>query len=267
MAEWPKSLWVIGCGNMGGAILSRWLDSGLPHDAVTVVDPKPGALPDGVRCIDAVPADVGAADMLLLAIKPQMLGDVAPSLAPLLTGNSQLISILAGTTVATLRDYFPAVGRVLRIMPNMAVGVGKAPILIADDASLDDGDKAAAEALFAPLGESFWLAEEQMGLATALAGCGPAFLFRFIDTLAGAAAELGLDPSQAAQMALLTVEGAAELAAASDVDPGTLADRVASPGGVTREGLSVIDADDRMLRLMVDVLRAARDRDIELSGG
>src|SRR3546814_18333413 len=102
-----------------------------------------------------------------------------------------------------------------------------------------------------PLGLAEWLKDEtQFNLVTALSGCGPAYLFRFIDALAGAATRLGLPEDQAARLALATVRGASTLAAHADVAPGVLADRVASPGGMTREGMNVLDKDDRLLELL-----------------
>ncbi len=258
---WPKSLWIVGCGNMGGAILGRWLEAGLDPTRVTVIDPHAQNLPAGITRCDSAPTDVPPPELLLLAIKPQMLGDLAPGIAVGLSPNTLLLSILAATPLTLLREHFASVEAVVRIMPNMAVSVGKAPVLAVDDPALEVATRAQVEALLAPLGGHFWLAEEQMALGTALAGSGPAFLFRFIDALGGAAHDLGLPADQAAALALQMVEGAAQLAAASEVAPGTLADRVASPGGVTREGLNVIDEGQRLRHLLRDVLRAARDRD------
>jgi len=100
---------------------------------------------------------------------------------------------------------------------------------------------------------------------TALAGSGPAFVYRFIDALGGAAAELGLPTDQAARLALATVEGAAALAARSDAEPAELARRVASPGGVTQVGLDLLDEGGRMRGLMLDTLRAASARSAEMA--
>jgi pyrroline-5-carboxylate reductase len=113
-----------------------------------------------------------------------------------------------------------------------------------------------------------WLDDEaQFDLVTALAGSGPGFVYRFIDALAGAAVDLGLDADTAAQLALATVDGAATLAAAADVSPAALADRVASPGGMTREGLNVLDNGDALRRLLAETLRATRDKGAALSKG
>ena len=116
-----------------------------------------------------------------------------------------------------------------------------------------------------PLGLVEWIADERLfDLVTALAGSGPAFLYRFVDALAAAGAARGLPPEQAGRLALATVEGAARLAADAAVSPGVLADRVASPGGSTREGLDVLDRDQALVALLTGTLAAAarRNRDM-----
>jgi pyrroline-5-carboxylate reductase len=124
----------------------------------------------------------------------------------------------------------------------------------------------AVTALMEPLGSPEWLEDEsRFDLVTALAGSGPAFVYRFIDALAAGAAQLGLDPAQAQRLALATVEGAAALAAGADAPPGELARRVASPGGTTEAGLAVLDADAALARLVRATLDAAAGRGAELA--
>jgi pyrroline-5-carboxylate reductase len=150
-------------------------------------------------------------------------------------------------------------------MPNLAAAIGKSPVALFAQ-GLDDAGKAAVTALMQPLGLPEWLEEEaQFDLITALAGSGPAFVYRFIDALAAGAAALGLDRAQADRLALATVEGAAALAAASPHGPGELARRVASPGGTTEAGLKVLDADQAILRLAEATLKAAADRSAEMA--
>ncbi len=263
-AVWPENIWVIGCGNMGGSILQAWLDNGAPAEAVTVIDPSPSRLPDGLSARADLPEGISP-DLVLLSVKPHMLNDVAADLNARLGPDGTLVSILAGTELAMLKKALPAAGTIVRLMPNMAVTVGKSPmIMISQDDSANL--RARMNALFQPLGPPEWLEnEDQMHIATALSGSGPAFLFRFIDALARGAEDLGMESDQAARLALAMVEGAAELAAASPSDPGTLADQVASPNGVTRKGLDVMDADDRANNLLRDVLKAAMERNIEMA--
>ena len=253
-----------GCGNMGGAMLTGWLASGIAPAAFTVVDPHLPQAPAGVRLLRNAPLGEAPPRFLLLGFKPQGLADAAPGIAPLVGANTIVLSILAGVDLATLRARFPGAAAVVRVMPNLAAAVGKSPIaLVGDgDATID----AEVTQLMASLGTAEWLSgEDQMDLVTALAGSGPAFVYRVIDALAAGAADLGLPRGQADRLALAMVEGAAALAAASEHGPGELARRVASPGGTTQKGLDTLDADGRLADLMRDTLRAARDRSAEMT--
>lgn len=254
---------IVGCGNMGGAMLAGWLADGIAPERFTVVDPLLAEAPTGVTLLRELPDE--PFDAILLGVKPQLLGDVAPRLAALAGKATMLLSILAGVELASLAARFPAARGFVRIMPNLAAAIGKSPVaLFAQE--LDDAGKAAVTALMQPLGTPEWLdAETQFDLVTALAGSGPAFVYRFIDALAAGAAALGLDRAQADRLALATVEGAAALAAASPHGPGELARRVASPGGTTEAGLKVLDADAAILRLAEATLKAAAERSAEMA--
>jgi pyrroline-5-carboxylate reductase len=197
-------------------------------------------------------------------VKPQNLGDIAPALEPLAGEGSAVLSLLAGVELETLAARFPRAGGVVRIMPNLAVALGKAPIALAAD-GLGEDARAALAALLAPLGDAQWVAEDKFDLVTALAGSGPAFVYRFIDALSAGAIRLGLAEEQARALALAMVEGAAALAARSEHAPGQLAEMVASKGGVTRRGLDVLDEGEALTRLVTETLRAARDRSAEMA--
>jgi pyrroline-5-carboxylate reductase len=256
------SILICGCGNMGGAMLAGWLAGGFDPARFTVVDPVLVEMPAGVRLLRAVPS--GAFDVVLLGIKPQALGEIAPTIEPATRG-AIVLSILAGAELDTLSAQFPAAKALVRVMPNLAAAIGKSPLgLFAR--GLDDAGRTAVETLLAPLGTAEWLAsEDQLDAVTALAGSGPAFVYRFIAALAESGAALGLDSAQAERLARAMVEGAALLAAASPETPAELARRVTSPGGTTAAGLAVIDADQALLRLVEATLRAARDRGAELA--
>ena len=244
-------------------MLEGWLAGGLDPARFTVVEPSEKAFPGGVTRYRAIP-QTGAFDAILLGVKPQMLDAVAPDVARLASGGVTVLSLLAGVELATLAVRFPAAAAHVRVMPNLAVALGKAPIALAER-GLDEAGRAALVELMRPLGTPEWVGEAEFDLVTALAGSGPAFVYRFIDALAAAAADLGLPREQADRLALAMVDGAAALAAASPDSPGKLADRVASPGGMTREGLDVLDADRALVRLVTETLRAARDRGAELA--
>lgn len=258
-------LWLVGAGNMGGAMLRGWIAAGLDPRQLIVIDPFAADLPEGVAAFPAPPPDGAAPATVVLAVKPQLLDAVAPALAPALEAETLLVSILAGVEIASLRARFPAPGPVLRVMPNLPAAVGKGVMALYGE-NLDAGARGRSEALMAPLGAVEWIAEERLfDAVTAVSGCGPAFLFRFADALAEAGAALGLPADQAARLALATVEGSALFAARSSESPATLADRVASPGGATREGLNRLDADDALKALMRQAVEAAARRSAELA--
>ncbi|MBR0553833.1 pyrroline-5-carboxylate reductase [Stakelama marina] len=261
----PQNIWLIGCGNMAGAMLSQWVASGdVSPSQVTVIDPGTPKIPDGVRHLEKFPEGGDDPDAVMLGVKPQMLDDVAEALAPRIKGVPLLLSILAGVDVAALSDRFDAKA-VVRVMPNLPVGLGKGVVaLYGADPEGEQGK--AATALMDSLGLVEWIREEGLfDTVTALSGCGPGFVFRFIDAIAAAGAELGLPEDQARRLATATVNGSSAMAAGSDETPGVLADRVASPGGSTREGMNVLDDGDALKKLMVKTLTASRDRNHELA--
>jgi pyrroline-5-carboxylate reductase len=252
-------LWLVGCGNMGGAMLRRWLAAGLDSADVTVVTRSGAGVPDGIRSVQRPPPGAEPATVVL-AVKPQQLDTVAPMLATVQP--ALLVSILAGVEVAALAQRIPA-RAIVRAMPNLPVAIGKGVIALH---TRDAHARGAAEALAVPLGHQEWIADEaQFDLVTALAGCGPGFVFRFADALATAGEALGLPADQALRLALATIEGSALMAAAADVSPATLADRVASPGGSTRQGLNVLDRDGALVRLLTDTLAASAARNAEMA--
>lgn len=261
--RWPDSMLLVGCGNMGGAMLEGWLASGMDASRFTIIDPQLGEAPHGVELLRQVPDR--RFDALLLAVKPQLLAEVGPAVASVVTGDCVVLSILAGVRLPHLASRFPKAGGLVRIMPNLAAAIGKSPVALAAQ-GLDAGQSTAVTKLMEPLGTPQWLEDEGLfDLVTALAGSGPAFVYRFIDAMASGAADLGLHPDQARQLALATVEGAALLASGSEHSPAELANRVASPGGTTRAGLDVLDTDEALSRLLEATLRAARDRSAELA--
>lgn len=260
-------LLIVGCGNMGGAMLAGWLAAGVDPQALKVLDPALDTAPEGVELFTSVEEAVAKAghDALLLGFKPQQLRALAKSLQPLAGGEIAVCSLLGGITLDQLNAAFPEARAHVRVMPNLAVSIRKSPVILAER-GLDEAGREAVFALFDRLGTATWLpSEEKFDLVTALAGSGPGFVYRFIDALAGAASELGIDRAEAEALALATVEGASALAAVSGLSPGELADRVASPGGMTREGLNVLDHENALRKLLVECLRATAGRGAQLS--
>jgi len=263
VASWPGSILIIGCGNMGGAMLAGWLAGGVAASRFTVVDPALPQAPAGVELLRSLP-EGRVFDLMLLGVKPQLLDGVAPTLRALAGPQTVVLSILAGGELASLRARFGDARAIVRVMPNLAAAVGKSPMGVAET-GLDDAGRAGVAAFLAPLGTPEWVDESLFDAVTALAGSGPAFVYRFIDALVEGGAAIGLDRAQALRLARTMVDGAAALALASPHEPAELARRVASPGGTTQAGLDVLDADGAILRLTEATLRAARDRSAQMA--
>jgi pyrroline-5-carboxylate reductase len=262
MIDLPGPLWLIGCGNMGGAMLDRWIADGVDPAAITVITRTPRDLPAGVTHATTPPSERPA--IVMLAVKPQQLDIVAPDLAPAIAGVPLLISILAGVEEAALARRFDA-GTIVRAMPNLPVAIGQGVVALHSHGR-DADARSIAEALMLPLGLVEWIDDAALfDAVTALSGCGPGFVFRFIDAMAAAGAALGLPADQAQRLAIATVQGSATMAAGADVSPATLADRVASPGGSTRHGLNVLDEGDALKRLLDATLAASERRNAEMA--
>ena len=257
-----NSILIVGCGNMGGAMLAGWLAGGYAPERFTIVDPVLPAAPDGVALLRSLPE--GHFDAILLGVKPQLFADIAPTVEPLAENVVTVLSMMAGVELSSLAARFPRAAAHIRIMPNLSAALGKSPIALAG-LGLDDQARGAASDFVAPLGHSEWVDEGLFDLVTALAGSGPAFVYRFIDALASGAEALGMARDQADRLALATVEGASALAAASDASPVELARRVTRPGGTTAAGLAVIDEGGVFASLVEATLKAARDRGAEMA--
>jgi pyrroline-5-carboxylate reductase len=256
---------MLGCGNMGGAMLRGWIQAGLDPATVTVIKPTSRGVPEQVAHVSSAPADEPPPRILVLGVKPQLLDVAAPLVSSAVGRNTLVVSMLAGIDLAALRLRFPAAAAVIRVMPNTPAALGRGVLLLQSE-SLDPGSRAIIDALMQPLGLVEWVDDPvRFEAATALSGCGPAFVFRFIDALANAGMALGLPAEQAARLALATVEGATALAADANEAPAILAERVASPGGMTREGLNILDANHALGGLLVDTLAAAMRRGQELA--
>jgi pyrroline-5-carboxylate reductase len=258
----PGPFWLVGCGNMAGAMLEGWLARGLDASRVTVIRRSGRPAGAGVRVLTTLPEDEVPA-LLMLGVKPQQLGEVAPLVAPALEPQTILVSILAGVEQASLRDLFPACRSVFRAMPNLPAALNRGVTGVYSDAE-DADQKLLVERLMSLLGSVEWFDDERLlAVMTALGGSGPAFVYRFTEALAAAAEAQGLPPAQAARIALATVAGASELAALSGATMAELVDRVASAKGTTRAGLDVLD--EGLPRLVREAIEAAVRRSRELA--
>jgi pyrroline-5-carboxylate reductase len=267
----PSSLILVGAGKMGGSMLEGWLKVGVKPEGVTVVDPRPSEEMTrfcSEKGIALNPASVSPADVLVLAIKPQMLDDAAPALNGYLGPQTLIVSILAGKTIGDLKGRLPAASAIVRAMPNLPASIGRGATGAAANSEVSEKQRLMADALLASNGIVEWLSTEDLiDAVTAVSGSGPAYVFHLVECLADAAAAAGLPRDLAERLARATVTGAGELLFQSDLPPATLRQNVTSPGGTTAAALEILMAEPNgMKALMRDAVAAAKRRAGELSG-
>jgi pyrroline-5-carboxylate reductase len=271
MSHWPESLVLVGAGKMGGAMLEGWLAGGLPAKAVTVLDPHPSDAMTALcmaRGCALNPALILPPDVLLLAIKPQMLEAAAPMLQEITSPDTLLVSVLAGKTIANLAERIPEPAAMIRTIPNTPAAVHRGITAAFANAGVGARQKAMAHHLLTAIGDVVWVEDEGLiDAATAVSGSGPAYVFLIAEAMTEAGISAGLPREVAAALARRTVEGAGELMFRSpDIDPATLRQNVTSPNGTTAAALSVLMAKDGLQPLMTKAIAAAKRRAEELSG-
>jgi pyrroline-5-carboxylate reductase len=265
---------LVGCGKMGGALVKGWRKRGISADRIIVVEPSEAARKAastlGVAVLDAPPAVDSARPLaaIVLAVKPQVMGDVAPRYRALVAPSTVALSIAAGTTTANLKAFLGATVAVVRAMPNTPAAVGRGmTVLFAADGVTQAQINLAAE-LMAAVGDVRRVDDEAlMDAVTAVSGSGPAYVFHLIEALAAAGVEAGLEPELAVDLARATVVGSGELARLSPDPPEKLRTDVTSPGGTTEAALKVLMANPGGLKeLMARAVDAAARRSKDLSG-
>jgi pyrroline-5-carboxylate reductase len=257
----------IGGGNMARALISGLLAQGEAAADLCVVEPDAGKREAlradfGVNVSEQLPS-AAAADVIVLAIKPQQLRDIAIFLSSLLR-QQLVVSIAAGIRTPDLIRWLGNYGNVVRVMPNTPAQVqaGVSALYAAPGVSL--AQRQLAGTLLAAVGTCMWLEdEEQMNAVTAISGSGPAYVFYFLEAMQQAGSELGLAPDQAKMLALQTFIGAAKLAAGSPLDPAALRAQVTSKGGTTERALLTME-QAQVKAAIVRAIHAAATRSAEL---
>lgn len=261
---------LVGCGNMGHAMLSGWLSSGrLQTSEVAVVEPN-AALRERAARAGAAAYETAEAlgaiapELVILAVKPQVMGEVVPAyrrFAPAAT----FLSIAAGTPIATFENLLGGDAAIVRCMPNTPAAIGKGMMVTVANGNVPDGAKAFVAGLLSASGEVAEITDENlMDAVTAVSGSGPAYVFHFIECLTKAGETAGLPNETAKLLAMQTVYGAGCLAAQSDDEPGELRRQVTSPNGTTAAALSVFMDASRLEKLVTEAVEAARARSVEL---
>jgi pyrroline-5-carboxylate reductase len=258
----------IGGGNMATALIGGLVAKGFAAQSIKVVEVVPEArkrLADafGVTCVEQPAAATPLGDVVVLAVKPQQMREVARALAPSLRGEL-VLSIAAGIRLADIGRWLGGHARLARCMPNTPALIGAGVTGLYARAEAGPEGRRNAQAILEAVGEVIWVEDEALlDPVTAVSASGPAYVFYFIEALEQAARELGIDAAGARRLAIGTFRGAAELAARSPDAPGTLRERVTSKGGTTERALAAMQAD-RVADAIVRAVRAANERAREL---
>lgn len=265
-----KKIGFLGAGNMGEALIKGLLSAGLVSpDAISAADVRGDRLREleklyGIQVLPDNTALVKRADVVILAVKPQVIAEVLEGVAPALTPEKLLISIAAGVPTSALRACLHNREiRLIRVMPNTPALVLEGATAVARSAALRPGDLETAEAIFAAVGKVVVLEERLMDAVTGLSGSGPAYVALVVEALADGGVRMGLDRATALRLAAQTVLGAARLLLETGIHPGQLKDMVSSPGGTTIAGITALEEGGIRHALISAVERATlRSREL-----
>lgn len=265
------SIVLVGAGNMGGALLGGWLNDGIAVKSVTVIDPSPAdhmkemLSNAGVQHEASAPTDLFP-DILILAVKPQIVDKVIPAVGHLVGDHTAVVSVAAGKTIAQLENRIGKECAVVRAMPNTPALVRRGITVACPNDLVTDVQKSRVERLLLAAGSVEWVMDEPLiDAVTGVSGSGPAYVFYLAECMAMAGMRAGLPEALARKLASETVSGAGELLARSDKAPQILRENVTSPNGTTAAALEILMGENGMRKLLEDAVLAATKRSRELS--
>jgi pyrroline-5-carboxylate reductase len=257
----------IGAGNMARSLVSGLIAAGTDAGRIRASDPdaaqreRLAAL--GIVAVDTNEEAVSGADVVVLAVKPQMLGRVLPGL-PIEAGQL-VVSIAAGVPLEALERWTPAGTAIVRCMPNTPALLGAGVTGMFANAAVSPAQRDSADAVLASAGRTVWVDDEDLlDAVTAVSGSGPAYFFYLMESMIDAGEALGLDRDTATLLTLETAYGAARMAREGDDPPGRLRANVTSPGGTTERAVTILD-DGGVRQALNDAIAGAAQRARELA--
>ncbi len=262
-----QKIGIIGCGNMGGAILKGALESGVisPNQAY-VYDISPTAMEKaknlGVNLADDDEDVCAKSDIILLAVKPQNTAETLAMCKKALDGKA-LMSIVAGVTVERLQKMIDGTPRILRIMPNTPALVFEGAFALCLDNDFTEDELDAAKAIYEKIGVVEMIPEKLIDAVCGLSGGGPAYAAMFIEALADGGVKNGLPRATAYRLAAQTCLGTAKMILETGIHPGALKDMVTSPGGTTIEGCEALERGG-MRYAVIDCINVATEKSKKL---
>ncbi|WP_417681201.1 pyrroline-5-carboxylate reductase [Pseudidiomarina aquimaris] len=272
MSTHSRTIAFIGAGNMTQSIVGGMVASGYPASSVYVSNPSPGKLEKMANELQVNTSQDNAevankADVIVLAVKPQLMADVCAALRKDVANLSEklIVTIAAGIRIEKYRQYLGDDIRMIRVMPNTPSLVGKGMSGLVADERVSDADKNYITEAFDGVGATLWVADEdELDILGAVAGSGPAYFFEFMASLQKAAVKLGFDSDKARAMVQQTALGAAEMAIASELELEDLRKQVTSKGGSTAKGIEQYQAYD-IDKISADAVEAAVKRNQEMA--
>lgn len=267
----PSGITFVGGGNMARSLIAGLTRAGVPTSSIEVVEPQVALRQTlqqehGVRTASAIASAALDGQVVVLAVKPQVMAAVCAELAPRLAAGTLIVSIAAGITLAALRDWVGTGAVLVRAMPNTPALLGAGMTGLYADAEVASADRQAAQAILAGAGQTRWIDEEAlMDAVTAVSGSGPAYVFALAEAMEDAARAQGLPDEAARQMVVQTILGAARMLAEGGQSAGALRQAVTSPNGTTQAALETL-ADGGFHELVGNAVAAAAQRGRELAG-
>jgi pyrroline-5-carboxylate reductase len=267
-----KQIGFVGCGNMGEALVKGLVEASVvPPEAISAADSRSERLVElerryGIRVAKDNVSLVRDADVVLLAVKPQIMAAVLEEIAPSLSRRQLVISVAAGVSTTTIRAGVGKDIRLIRVMPNTPALVLEGATAIAKAKGLESGDLETAQEIFGAVGKVVVLEEELMDAVTGLSGSGPAYVAVVIESLADGGVKMGLDRVTAMTLATQTVLGAAKLLLETGLHPGALKDMVSSPGGTSIAGIAALE-EGGIRTTFIKAVERATHRSRELGRG
>ncbi|WP_454018012.1 pyrroline-5-carboxylate reductase [Azospirillum sp. Marseille-Q6669] len=265
------TLLLAGCGKMGGAMLDGWLKAGIASSVAVI---EPSGLPESLRCnpavvlasgADALPAGF-APDVVVLAVKPQVMDSVLPAYRALVRPGTVFLSVAAGKTIASFEAVLGEGAAIVRSMPNTPAAIGRGMTVAVGNPVVTEAQKSLCDALLRAVGDVAWVEDESLlDPVTAVSGSGPAYVFLMVEAMAKAGEAAGLPAELAMRLARATVAGAGELLHQSPIAAADLRKAVTSPNGTTQAALDVLMAGDGMQPLFDRAVAAAANRSRELA--
>src|SRR5260370_588125 len=264
------TLVLVGCGQMGSAMLRGWLARGAAERFLVV---EPAGAPTALAEAEAVTWHRAASelpvaldpDAVVFAVKPQLIDAIVPGYRRWVRPQTLFLSIAAGTTIAGLARHLGEAA-IVRCMPNTPAAMGRAITVACPTPRVSAAQRKLCDALLAAIGDSTWVEDEAlMDAVTAVSGSGPAYVFLLIEALAEAGVGVGLPADLALRLARATVAGAGELARLSPETPARLRENVTSPGCTTRAALDILMAENGLPDLLERAVAAATARSRELA--